>query len=254
MIRVIFNRKGGVGKSTICCNLAAVGAVQGKKTLVIDLDPQSNSSRYLGHNGEDDIVGISEFFDSTINYSFRDYEPDDFVRSTNFENLFIITASRGLIDLESKLNSRHKIYKLKEFLQKLTGIYDEVYIDTPPTMNFYSLSALIASERCLIPFDCDVFSRDALFELLDTVREVKEDHNRDLEIEGIVINQFSAQARLPGEAVNELIKENLPVIQPYISSSVKIKESHREAKPMIYLLPRHKISQEFTTLYQNLND
>ncbi|MCK5914575.1 MAG: ParA family protein [Deltaproteobacteria bacterium] len=253
MIRVIFNRKGGVGKSTICCNLAAVGAVQGKKTLVIDLDPQSNSSSYLGHDGEDNVVGIAEFFKSTISYNFRNYQPDDFVRSTEYENLFVITASRALNDLESKLNSRHKIYKLKGFLEKLIDIYDEVYIDTPPMMNFYSLSALIASERCLIPFDCDVFSRDALFELLETVQEVREDHNRELEIEGIVINQFSAQARLPGEAVNELIKEQLPILQPYISSSVKIKESHRAAKPMIFMLPRHKISLEFSSLYQNLN-
>ena len=111
MIRAIFNRKGGVGKSTICCNLAAVAATQGKKTLVIDLDQQSNSSSYLGHDGEDDVVGTAEFFDSTISYSFRDFQPDDYVRKTAFENLFVITASRALIDLESKLTSRHKIYK-----------------------------------------------------------------------------------------------------------------------------------------------
>ena len=253
VIRVIFNRKGGVGKSTICCNLAAVAATQGKKTLVIDLDQQSNSSSYLGHDGEDDVVGTAEFFDSTISYSFRDFQPDDYVRKTAFENLFVITASRALIDLESKLASRHKIYKLKEFLQKLTDIYDEIYIDTPPIMNFYSLSALIACKRCLIPFDCDVFSRDALYELLENIQEVQEDHNSDLEIEGIVINQFSAQARLPGEAVDELIKEQLPILKPYISSSVKIRESHRAAKPLVFMLPRHKISQEFTNLYQNLN-
>ena len=133
------------------------------------------------------MVGTAEFFDSTINYSFRDFQPDDYVRKTEFENLFIITASRAMIDLESKLASRHKIYKLKGFLEKLTDIYDEIYIDTPPVMNFYSLSALIASNRCLIPYDCDVFSRDALYELLNNIQEVKEDHNSDLEIEGILV-------------------------------------------------------------------
>lgn len=253
MIRAIFNRKGGVGKSTICCNLAAVAATQGKKVLVVDLDQQSNSSSYLGHDGEDNVVGTAEFFDSTINFSYADFQPDDFVRKTAFENLFVVTASRSLIDLESKLASRHKIYKLREFLQQLAEIYDEIYIDTPPIMNFYSLSALIACERCLIPFDCDIFSRDALFELLKNIQEVKEDHNRDLLIEGIVINQFSAQARLPGEAVDELLKEQLPILQPYISSSVKIRESHRAAKPLVFMLPRHKISQQFADLYQNLN-
>lgn len=253
MIRVIFNRKGGVGKSTICCNLAAVAASQGKKVLVVDLDQQSNSSSYLGHNGEDDVVGSAEFFDSTINYNYRDFQPNDFVRKTAFDNLFVITASRALIDLETKLISRYKIYKLKEFLQDLIGIYDEIYIDTPPVMNFYSLSALIASERCLIPFDCDIFSRDALYELLRNIQEVKDDHNPTLHVEGIVINQFSSQARMPREAVDELTKKQLPILKPYISSSVKIMESHRAAKPIVFMLPRHKLSQEFAALYQTLN-
>ena len=253
MIRVIFNRKGGVGKSTICCNLAAVAASQGKKVLVVDLDQQSNSSSYLGHKGEDNVVGIAEFFDSTINSRYRNFLPDDFVRKTAFENLFIITASRALTDLESKLVSRYKIYKLKEFLDELTGTYDEIYIDTPPVMNFYSLSALIASERCLIPFDCDIFSRDALYELLRNIQEVREDHNHVLHVEGIVINQFSSQARMPKEAVCELAKQQLPILKPYISSSVKIMESHRAAKPIVFMLPRHKLSQEFMALYQNLN-
>ena len=253
LIRVIFNRKGGVGKSTICCNLAAVAASQGKKVLVIDLDQQSNSSTYLGHNGEDGVVGTAEFFDSTINYSYRDFQPDDFVRKTAFENLFVVTASRALNDLESKLVSRYKIYKLKEFLQDLGGNYDEIYIDTPPVMNFYSLSALIASERCLIPFDCDIFSRDALYELIRNIQEVKDDHNRTLQVEGIVINQFSSQARMPREAVEELAKQQLPILQPYISSSVKIMESHRAAKPIVFMLPRHKLSQEFIALYKTLS-
>ena len=252
MIRAIFNRKGGVGKSTLCCNLAAVAATQGKRALVIDLDPQSNSSSYLGHDGEDNVVGTAEFFDSTVNSRYREFAPDDFVRKTAFDNLFVITASRALSELESTLASRHKIYKLKEFLHKLTDRYDEIYIDTPAVLNFYALSALIACQRCLIPFDCDIFSRNALYELLNTIQEVKEDHNEALDIEGIIINQFSTQARLPQEAVDELLKEQLPILQPYISSSVKIRESHRAATPMPYLLPRHKVTQEFIQLYRNL--
>lgn len=254
MIRTVFNRKGGVGKSTITCNLAAVAAANGKRTLVIDIDPQANSTTYLGEDGNDNVVGMPEYFDSQINYSFRDFAPDDFVRPTQFDNLFLVSANQSLIDLETKLASRHKIYKLRSFLQSLAEIYDEIYIDTPPVLNFYSLSALIASDRCLIPFDCDVFSRDALFELLDNVKEVKEDHNSDLMIEGVVINQFSAQAKLPSQAVAELKQANLPILAPYISSSVKIRESHREHKPLAFYAPKHKVAQEFFELYKTLTD
>ena len=249
MIRTIFNRKGGVGKSTITCNLAAVSAARGKRTLVIDIDPQANSTNYLGQDGNDNVVGMPEFFDSQINYSFRDFSADDFVRPTAFDNLFLVSANQDLVDLESKLAARHKIYKLRSFLQTLAGLYDEIFIDTPPVLNFYSLSALIASDRCLIPFDCDVFSRDALFELLETIKEVKEDHNPQLIIEGVVINQFSAQAKLPTQAVAELQQADLPILAPYISSSVKIRESHRSQKPLAFFAPKHKVAQEFSQLF-----
>lgn len=253
MIRTIFNRKGGVGKSTICCNLAAAAASKGKRTLVIDLDPQANTTVYLGHNPDDGVVGIAEFFESVISSKYSDLKAEDFVRKTDFEQLFLISAGRELIDLESKLAAKHKIYKLRSFLEKMAKQFDEIYIDTPPVMNFYSLSALIAADRCLIPFDCDVFSRDALFELLGNVEEVKEDHNDELLIEGIVINQFNAQAKLPTEAVAELREKDLPILEPFISSSIKIRESHRAAKPMVFFLPRHKVSLEFAALYDTIS-
>ncbi len=253
MIRVIFNRKGGVGKSTIACNLAAVAASRGKKTVVIDLDPQGNTTAYLGQNGKDDHIGMTEFFMSLLSYKYREFKPKDYVRSTPFKYLGVVSANPDLIDIEQKLVSRHKIYKLKEFLHALLEEYDEIYIDTPPALNFYSLSALIAADRCLIPFDCDVFSREALFELMTSIDEVKEDHNPELEVEGIVVNQFQARANLPKAAVNELKDKGYKMLEPYISTSIKIRESHELAKPMVFFLPKHKITEEFTALYSSLS-
>ncbi|MBC8210158.1 MAG: ParA family protein [Gammaproteobacteria bacterium] len=253
MIRVVFNRKGGVGKSSITCNLAAVSASQGHRTLLVDLDAQANATSYLGHDGKDDVAGIAEFYESQLSYRYRDFAPKDFVRSTVFSNLFLISADAELNDLAQKLESRHKIYKLREFLQTLAEDFDQIFIDTPPALNFYSLSALIAADRCLIPFDCDAFSRDALLDLLHALEEIREDHNDKLEIEGIVINQFLARARLPQAAVDELKSTNLKILQPYLSSSVKMKESHASQQPLVYLAPKHKLSAEFVELFNALN-
>ena len=189
---VVFNQKGGVGKSTITCNLAAISASQGLRTLVIDLDPQG------------------------------------------------------------KLESRQKIYKLREGLQQLANDFDRIYIDTPPALNFFTRSALIGASGCLIPFDCDEFARKALYALLDNVQEIRADHNPELAVKGIVVNQFQSRAKLPQRMVDELIEEGLPVLQPYLPSSVRIRESHEQSLPMIYMEPGHKLTQALLALHETL--
>ena len=250
---VVFNQKGGVGKSTITCNLAAISAHQGLRTLVVDLDTQGNSSAYLlGHAPAEDQPGLAQFFDQTLGFSFSPEPTTSFIVRTPFERLDLLASSPRLDELQGKLESRHKIYKLREALAELAPHYDRIYIDTPPALNFFTRSALIAADACLIPFDCDEFSRKALYSLLENVEEIKSDHNRDLRVEGIVVNQFQPRANLPQKVVQELIDEGLPVLQPYLSASVKIKESHEQARPMIHLDPKHKLSQEFVALYNTL--
>ena len=252
MIRTVFNRKGGVGKSSIACNLAAVSAQQGFKTLLVDLDTQSNATSYLGHDGHDDVAGITEFFYSQVSFSYRDFKPNDFVRSTGFDNLFLISSDKALKDIEQQLESRHKIYKLRDFLRELAQDYDRIFIDTPPALNFFSLSALIAADSCIIPFDCDAFSRDALIDLQMTLEEIREDHNADLVVEGVVINQFLPRAKIPRAAVEELEKGELSILQPYLSSSVKMKESHALQKPLVNFARKHKLTQQFVELFENM--
>jgi chromosome partitioning protein len=252
MIRVVFNQKGGVGKSTITCNLAAVAASLGARTLVIDLDPQGNSTRYLlGAQADEVELTAGGLFEQMLSFFQQPRPAEQFATATRFDNLFVMAADAGLEELQPELESRYKIDKLKEALQAVEG-FDQIWIDTPPALHFYTRSALIAADTCLIPFDCDDFARRALYTLLENVAEIRAEHNAALTVEGIVVNQFQPRARLPKKIVQELREEGLPVLNTMLSASVCIKESHQAATPMVYLDRGHKLAQQFAALYAEL--
>jgi chromosome partitioning protein len=118
MKRVVFNQKGGVGKSSITTNLAAISAIRGLKTLVIDLDPQCNSTHYLlGENAAHTQTDIRDFFEQMLSFQLKAAGPDEFVHETPYENLFLIPSNPAVTDLQAKLESKHKIYKLRDARQ-----------------------------------------------------------------------------------------------------------------------------------------
>lgn len=251
--RVVFNQKGGVGKTTIVCNLAAISAARGLRTLVIDLDTQGNSTQYLlGRRPEAGERTAADFFESSLGFSIQGSNFGSYAINTPFEHLDVVAADPKLEDLQVKLESKQKVQKLKQALDKLKG-YDAIYIDTPPALNFYSRSALIAASRVLIPFDCDEFSRQALYTLLENIQEIRADHNDELEIEGIIVNQFQGRAKLPARVVAELREEGQPVLAQTLSSSVRVKESHEQHRPMIYFDASHRVTQEYVALYEALD-
>lgn len=251
--RVVFNQKGGVGKTTLLCNLAAISAAQGKRTLVIDLDAQCNASQYLLSSGERQAeAGSADFFEATLARTARGAQFTDYVTPTPFAHLSVMAAHPDLEELRVKLEAKHKIYKLKQSLDRLDD-YDAVYIDTPPALNFYSQSALIAATRCLVPFDCDDFARQALYSLFDNIHEIQDDHNPNLVIDGIVVNQFQPRARLPARMIAELKEEGHPVIETQITASVKVRESHDASIPLIHYAPNHKVTQQLVALYERLD-
>lgn len=251
MRRVVFNQKGGVGKSTITTNLAAIAASQGKRTLLIDLDPQGNSTQYLLGEATAEYT-LADFYDQALNFKIRPKKAIEFVTQSGYDNLDLLASHPGLEELQGKLESRYKIFKLREALDELRAEYDTVFIDTPPALNFFSRSALIGADGVLIPFDCDDFSRRALYNLLDALNEIRADHNPTLQVDGIVVNQFQPRASLPTRLVQELREENLPVLNTCLSSSVKIRESHQAASPMIHFMPKHKLTEEFLALAEEI--
>lgn len=258
---VVFNQKGGVGKSSISSNLAAVSASIGYKTLLVDLDVQGNSSFYLGYNSHSDehrnsMEGsVAELFKQSSGGWFGSKKAlSDFIHPTAFENLDLLPSNPALEHIEKELESKYKIYKLRDALNDLLESYDRIYIDTPPNFNFYSKSALIAADAVIIPFDCDSFSKSALYNLLDNLVELREDHNPELGIAGIVVNQYSAQAKLPDALISELREENLPVLNSYLNSSIKMKESHRAQKPLPFFAKSHKLTEQFRELFDEIED
>ncbi len=252
MRRVIFNQKGGVGKSSIAVNLAALSAQRGQSTLLVDLDAQGNATQYLLGDAQPETT-VAGFFEQFLSFHLSEDRLGEFVLHTPYENLDLVAASPALTGLQSRLEAKHKINKLRDGLDAL-GTYDVVYIDTPPAFNFYTLSALIAADTCLIPFDCDSFARQALYQLLENVAEVAADHNPVLKIEGIIVNQFQKGAKLPRRVVGELRDEDLPVLETLLPASVKMRESHEAATPLVHFAPKHALSKAFVALHDELQN
>jgi chromosome partitioning protein len=255
MRRVIFTPKGGVGKSSIACNLAAVSAHRGLRTLVIDLDIQGNATEYLLERRVGEVRDtVEDLFEQTLALNFLGKKsPESYVHRSRFPNLSVMPAGPSMDVLAGRLEARQKIYKFRDALRELGARFDRIYVDTPPAVNFYTRSALIAADRVLVPFDCDDFSRQALYAVIETIRELREDHNPTLMFEGVVVNQYQPGAKLPRQLLDELEAEGLPLLPVKLASSVKMRESHQEHTPLVHLAPKHKLTAAFEALHEHLH-
>lgn len=225
----IFNQKGGVGKTTTCVNMAAALGAKGKKTLLIDVDPQGNST-----SG----VGIDK---STVDYSTYDMLVNDvsaraIMVETEFKNLYLLPANMNLAGAELELadkDDRNKV--LKKALATLVMEFDYIIIDCPPSLGILSLNALVASDTVIVPLQCEYYALEGLSQLVSTVRTVKRHYNEHLELEGVLFTMYDSRLNLNAQVIEEVDKF-FPnkAYKTRIPRSVKIAEAPSFGMPVIY--------------------
>ena len=226
----VVNQKGGVGKTTTVINISAVFASLGKKVLVIDLDPQGNSSSGLGL--EMDERENFNIYSLLLN---NDKKVEDFFYKTKIPNLDIIPCTVDLASAEIELAMRNnREFVLKERLTPSINAYDFIFIDCPPSLSLLTINALVASNTILIPLQCEFFALEGLSHLLDTANRVKENFNSSLNINGIVLTMYDKRNKLT-EQVELDVRNCLGdmVYKNVIPRNIKLSEAPSHGLPAV---------------------
>lgn len=227
-IVALANQKGGVGKTTTALNLAAVLADKGKKVLLVDSDPQGNASSGVG------VFKTSE--DKNIYSCYTgNKEAVDCVLPTRLKNLSILPASIDLVGVEVELiTQEHREKRLKTILRTLRDHFQYILIDCPPSLGLLTINSLTAADSVLIPMQCEYFALEGLAQLIQTIRKVKKNLNRELFVEGLLLTMYDRRNRLTHSVASEIQKHfGEQVYRTVIPRNVRLSESPSHGQTII---------------------
>ena len=239
----IANQKGGVGKTTTAVNLAACLAKTGKKVLLVDIDPQGNSTSGLGI---DKRRCEKTVYDCLIN----EEKMENVSLNTDYENLSVCPSNLDLSGAEIELISvMGRENRLKESLLSAREIFDYIIIDAPPSLGLITINTLTAADSVIIPVQCEFYALEGVSQLIETIKRIKKALNPNLYIQGIVMTMYDARTNLAMQVVDE-VKRFFPgkVYKTIIPRNVRISEAPGFGKPVIYYDESSKGAEAYTEL------
>ena len=239
----VFNQKGGVGKTTTVINLSACLASLGKKVLMIDIDPQGNTTSGIGLDKNSLKYTI---YDVLIN----NISPRECVEAATQEGLYIIPASVQLAGAEIELTSlQGRELKLRECIEDIKKDYDYIFVDCPPSLGLLSVNALSAVDSILIPIQCEYYALEGVSQLMSTYKLVKKNLNEALEIEGVVLSMFDGRTNLSIQVVEEVKKYfRGKVYRTLIPRNVRLAEAPSHGLSIIEYDPKSKGAEAYMEL------